>query len=310
MLFVDQPFGTGWSKAESFAKVPLVDTSAAAAQDMLQFLYRFYEVFPQYRHLDFHIFGQSYAGKYIPALATAIVRANQELQASVRFDTSRHYINLSSIGIGNGWINPLLQTHISEDDLPPNVCPDIQTTIPQCVALLTACYETQKTEICTMALEYCELKIRQVYAKTNFSLYDYERYVTFPNEEFEDPTLIEYLNRPDVRHATGAHVSAFQHCNPDINNAFIASGDFLLDATPQLEYLLSQGVDTLLYAGERDVACSWAGVYEVAMALDWPEAANFRKATAYPLIVNSRVKGVIRRHGSLALVRVLDAGHM
>ncbi|KAJ1983244.1 hypothetical protein H4R34_001400 [Dimargaris verticillata] len=109
MLFVDQPFGTGWSKAESPAKVPLVDTSAAAAQDMLQFLYRFYDTFPQYRNLDFHIFGQSYSGKYIPALATTIVSANQGLQASANFDASRHFINLRSIGIGNGWVNPLVQ---------------------------------------------------------------------------------------------------------------------------------------------------------------------------------------------------------
>ncbi|KAJ1983245.1 hypothetical protein H4R34_001401 [Dimargaris verticillata] len=196
------------------------------------------------------------------------------------------------------------------EHLPPHVCPDTQAATPQCVALITACYETQSTAICAMALGYCEIKVRQVYAKTNFSQYDYEKFVPFPDEEFKDPALIEFLSRPDVHQATGAHVSGFQHCNPDINDAFIASGDFLLDASPDLEYLLSQGIDTLLYAGERDVVCSWAGVYDMAMALNWPEAAKFRKTVAYPLIVNSRVKGVVRRHGSLALVRVLDAGHM
>lgn len=61
----------------------------------------FYEAFPQYSTLPFHLFGESFAGRYIPVYADYIVKRNRENEAL--------NIPIESVGIGNGWINPLTQ---------------------------------------------------------------------------------------------------------------------------------------------------------------------------------------------------------
>lgn len=65
----------------------------------------FYEAFPKYSALPFHLFGESFAGRYIPHYADYIVKQNLQLDQS----GSRKLIPIGSVGIGNGWINPLIQ---------------------------------------------------------------------------------------------------------------------------------------------------------------------------------------------------------
>jgi carboxypeptidase C (cathepsin A) len=58
-----------------------------------------------YNFRDFYIFGESYGGKYVPALSHRIRNANID---------PNHFggpvkINLMGLGIGNGWMSPLEQ---------------------------------------------------------------------------------------------------------------------------------------------------------------------------------------------------------
>ena len=72
MVFVDQPVGTGFSYGDSLAT-----TMQQISDDMLQFLVTFiYKEYPEYQTRDFLITGESYAGKYLPQLATTIHNYN------------------------------------------------------------------------------------------------------------------------------------------------------------------------------------------------------------------------------------------
>ncbi|KAJ1983243.1 hypothetical protein H4R34_001399 [Dimargaris verticillata] len=317
LLFVDQPVGAGLSRTDSQATESPMNSSSAAAQDLLQFFYGFYEAFPQYRDLDLHIFGESYAGKYIPALATHIVRANLALKSATTDTSVHHHINLQSIGIGNGWTNPLLQYAATTKAicplsfLPAEVCQKTEEAVPHCTALLTACYAGKNLTTCQEATDYCEDKIRGPYMNTSRSVYDYSKVLPGPGqEEIEDPHLTAFLSHPDVRHAIGSRISTFQSCHLEMTGAFIESGDHGANASPYLEYLLSQKVDTLLYVGERDVVCAWAGIEDTALALRWSGATKFRTAATHPLTMNAQTNGFVRRQGPLTLVRMLDSGHM
>ncbi|RWR78203.1 serine carboxypeptidase 24 [Cinnamomum micranthum f. kanehirae] len=63
-----------------------------AARDALIFLLRWFERFPQYRHRDFYIAGQSYAGHYVPQLAKKIHDHNKV--------SSKPFINLKGFPVG------------------------------------------------------------------------------------------------------------------------------------------------------------------------------------------------------------------
>lgn len=74
----------------------------------------FYEAFPKYSALPFHLFGESFAGRYIPHYADYIVKQNLQLSTSEYSNSalssnSQKLIPIDSVGIGNGWINPLIQ---------------------------------------------------------------------------------------------------------------------------------------------------------------------------------------------------------
>jgi carboxypeptidase C (cathepsin A) len=60
----------------------------------------FFTLHPEYSKNKFYIFGESYAGKYVPWLAYTILQNNTR---------SGNKINLSGIGVGDGLVAPYYQ---------------------------------------------------------------------------------------------------------------------------------------------------------------------------------------------------------
>ena len=58
MLYIDQPFGAGFSYSTQ-----RIDTTDAAASVVWEFLQAFYDQFPQYESRDFGIWSESYGGR-------------------------------------------------------------------------------------------------------------------------------------------------------------------------------------------------------------------------------------------------------
>src|SRR5271156_2114499 len=65
VIFLDQPINVGFS----YGSEPVSDT-VAASKDVYALLVLFFKQFSQYKDLDFHIAGESYAGHYIPVFAS------------------------------------------------------------------------------------------------------------------------------------------------------------------------------------------------------------------------------------------------
>ena len=71
MLYLESPVGVGFSYAADTGVYKVMGDNMTAS-DSLQFLLRWLDRFPEYKGRDFFIVGESYAGHYIPELATAI----------------------------------------------------------------------------------------------------------------------------------------------------------------------------------------------------------------------------------------------
>jgi cathepsin A (carboxypeptidase C) len=65
VIFLDQPINVGFSYGDDS-----VSDTVAASQDVYALLVLFFKQFPEYKDLDFHIAGESYAGHYIPVFAS------------------------------------------------------------------------------------------------------------------------------------------------------------------------------------------------------------------------------------------------
>ncbi|KAJ3203505.1 hypothetical protein HDU82_006531 [Entophlyctis luteolus] len=130
MLFIDNPVGTGYSKVDpvstgdsstnvtkqqnSYSDGYVTDQKSVG-RDLTRFLERFYGIFPEQRLSRLFIAGESYAGKYIPAFAEAIISRNRAAKQAILETNSQPSLEnitlfpLSGIAIGNGLTDPVSQ---------------------------------------------------------------------------------------------------------------------------------------------------------------------------------------------------------
>lgn len=108
LLYVEQPVGVGFSYGG-----PEPDDEKDLAGDFYAFLQNFYSVFTEY-HQDYELFlfGESYAGMYVPLIAHKIYHRNKKAD---NHDDDAIIIQLTGIGIGNGLLDARVQGPIHID---------------------------------------------------------------------------------------------------------------------------------------------------------------------------------------------------
>lgn len=103
VLYVDNPVGAGYSFTMDDAGYS--SDQVAVGRNLYSVIVQFFELYPEYRGNEFYVAGESYAGKYVPAVSYAIHTNNPG--APVK-------INFKGLAIGNGLIEPANQMVYSE----------------------------------------------------------------------------------------------------------------------------------------------------------------------------------------------------
>jgi len=111
MLYVEQPTGTGFSNA---GQEP--DNEHDVGRDFYGFLQNFYTVFEDLQAHRLSMFGESYAGMFVPAIARRIALENEKTKNKYINHNNdddeqqeRVVINLDGIALGNGWMDATVQ---------------------------------------------------------------------------------------------------------------------------------------------------------------------------------------------------------
>lgn len=95
ILYVDNPVGAGYSFTghnDGYSS-----NQTAVGHNLYTAIVQFFELFPEYRENEFYVAGESYAGKYVPAVSHTIHKNNPG---------ARVKINFKGLAIGNGLIDP------------------------------------------------------------------------------------------------------------------------------------------------------------------------------------------------------------
>ena len=95
LLFIDQPVGTGYSFTKS--EDGYVRNEDEVARDLYAMLLQFFVIYHEYASSPFYVTGESYGGKYVPAIVYKIHTENPSAKAK---------INLKGMAIGDGLIDP------------------------------------------------------------------------------------------------------------------------------------------------------------------------------------------------------------
>jgi carboxypeptidase C (cathepsin A) len=96
IIYLESPAGVGFSKG-----IHEFLSDEQVASDNLSAVLKFFEKFPELLSKEFYITGESYAGVYIPHLASKILDNNASKSTKVK-------INLKGIMVGNGLTDPNL----------------------------------------------------------------------------------------------------------------------------------------------------------------------------------------------------------
>ncbi|KAG7271273.1 hypothetical protein CRUP_034746 [Coryphaenoides rupestris] len=97
VIYIDNPVGTGFSFTDD--DKGFAQNQDDVGRDLYSALTQFFQLFPEYQANDFYATGESYAGKYVPAISHYIHEHNPAAKVK---------INLKGMAIGDGLCDPEL----------------------------------------------------------------------------------------------------------------------------------------------------------------------------------------------------------
>ncbi|OBZ71079.1 Carboxypeptidase Y A [Grifola frondosa] len=320
IFFIDQPVGVGFSYAEYGEAV---STTEEAAKDIAAFVSIFFEHFSKFKGRAFHMAGESYGGRYVPAFASAVYDQNAKL---VQLGLTP--INLTSIMIGNGLTDQVTMLASYYDmqckniSVPPvqdiSSCVRMKQALPRCEKMLKAsCVDQFDSMGCQAAMMFCSTEIQTPFMSTGYNPYDLSRLCEGDISETLcypiTKAISAYLDRPDIRSTLGVDPSVtgnFSSCSSEVGAAFHAVLDSMFPSQYYIAGLLERGIRTLIYVGANDWICNWVGNERMTLALDWTGNAAFRAQPLREWSIDGEVAGLTRASGPLTFVTLYGAGHM
>jgi len=306
VLWIDQPVGTGFSYADNFSDY--VGDEKAVAEDLYEFLQGFFKQNPQYNSKVF-VFGESYAGHYIPAFGSRIVMGNQNLK------TGDVTIDLKGIAIGNGWVDPLTQYGAYADFLFGQKMLDAasqaiydDTLYPACAALINSGVWPLAFYECNLAMQGV-LSDAEAEAGRTINVYD----VTIPCAveplcyDFSDADT--YLNSVEVKTGIGAKSDVeWVDCSQSVHLLFL--NDWVGNFATDIPIILAQNLSVLVYSGVNDFICNYVGGSQWVSNMKWPGQDRYNNATVAVWTVDSKVAGQVKSAAGLTFLTINGAGHM
>ncbi|XP_074602000.1 putative serine carboxypeptidase CPVL [Brevipalpus obovatus] len=297
MLYIDQPVGTGFSFTDS--EEGYVNNQEEVARDLYHFLQQFFEMFPEQLPNELWITGESYGGRYVPAIAYKLFQERA---------TSK--MNLKGLAIGNGFIDGATQSNYA--DLLYEIGMFDEHEHHQGHK-----YE-KKIEKYGKEKEYkkCYKVISQYVLGDNnvtslfFNATGSKNFYDFTKINSKDDSSSTYLARQDVRTAI------------NVGNRTMSDGskvsehlleDICKNVKPWLEELLNEKYQVLLYNGQLDIIVAPALTERLIQHLHWEGAHEYKKSVKKIWRLQDEpddVAGYIRSHGNFHYVVVRNAGHM
>uniref|UniRef100_A0A7N0ZX43 Carboxypeptidase n=1 Tax=Kalanchoe fedtschenkoi TaxID=63787 RepID=A0A7N0ZX43_KALFE len=302
ILFVDQPTGTGFSYSSD--ERDLRHDETGVSNDLYDFLQAFFQGHPEFASNDFYVTGESYAGHYVPALASRINKGNKNKEGI--------HINLKGFAIGNGLTDPehqypaytdfaLANSLITQSDYAR-----INEMVPECVREIQQCQTEEPA--CGYAYSTCNEIFESILAIAgNINYYDIRKQCV--GELCYDFSNVEkFLNLDTVREALGVGDIEFVSCSKTVYYAML--DDWMKDYEEVIPLLLEEGIKVLIYAGEYDLICNWMGNSIWVNVMPWSGQQSFVSANVSSYIVGGKEVGLVKSFGPLTFLKVHNAGHM
>lgn len=295
IMWIDQPVGVGFSYGD---KSEYDTDEKQVGDDMYQFLQAFFQAHPEYTQQPFYVFGESYGGHYVPAIAHRVFTGNKNKDGPVR-------INLQGFGLGNGLTDPQVQYKYYPDMAYNNtyqvkavsypVYVAMKSAVKPCIAMIESC-QTSKAA-CLAAQAFCNAALVAPYSASGLNVYDVRQKCKHPPLCYDFSSVEKFLQLDSTLKAL--HVSSksakWESCNMEVHAGF--TYDWMKNFQQLVVPMLEGGVRGLVYAGDADFIVNWLGCKAWTLELEWSKHAQFASAEDKDWVVGGKKAGKVRRAG-------------
>ncbi|CAO2199109.1 unnamed protein product [Urochloa humidicola] len=308
MLFLDSPAGVGFSYSNNSADLYNAGDNKTA-HDAYNFLVNWLKRFPQYKHRDFYIAGESYAGHYVPQLSQLVYQKNKGIKKPI--------LNFKGFMVGNAVIDDYHDyigtfeywwTHglISDETYEKLklACKNDSAEHPskECEEMYDIAYAEQG-----------DIDVYSIYGPTCKKTSLHKRKLIRGRTPWlprgYDPCTekysAKYYNLPEVQKAMHANVTGIPYpwvgCSDPIYDYWKDSPKSML---PIYRELIAAGIRIWVFSGDTDSVVPLTGTRYSIDALSLPTVSSW-----YPWNQDGEVGGWCQVYKGLTLVTVRGAGH-
>ncbi|XP_073286595.1 serine carboxypeptidase-like [Primulina huaijiensis] len=304
IIYVDQPTGTGFSYSSDDADTRHNEESVA--NDLYDFLQEFFKGHPQFAGSDFYITGESFAGHYIPALASRITEGNKNKEGIP--------INLKGMAIGNGLTNPEIQYQAYTDFaldmklLTQDQYNKLKPAVLKCVEEAKLCGPDGGIK-CEEAYGDCTYNLfnRILAMNRGINVYDIRKKCE-GGLCYDYSNMEKFLSLRSVKTALGVGDVEFVSCSSKVYEGMLQ--DWMRNLEVGIPALLEEGIKLLVYVGEYDLICNWLGNSKWLDAMTWSGQEKYLGASMIPFSVDGVEAGLQKGYGPLTFLKVHNAGHL
>ncbi|EPY50276.1 serine carboxypeptidase [Schizosaccharomyces cryophilus OY26] len=310
LLFVDQPKGTGFSYSldDNFTS-----DNEKMAEEFSVFFEKFLTEFPERANDTWYIAGESYAGQYIPYVASKIVE--------------KKLAHLGGLAIGNGWIQPVshYSTYLNylvekgRLDLFSEQGQYLHHSWADCMLAIDQMESgSGDVEKCENFLYDIMFMVSDKPGKTCMNMYDISLESSYPLCGMDWPVDLEnltpYLSKPEVMealHVNTTYVKEWEECSNDVANGYAREG---LDSSANIIKDLTSKVPVMLFYGENDFLCNYLSGEDLLKSLEWNGEVGFGNASWFPwfktMDYTENPAGTYIQARNLTFARIAKASHM
>ncbi|KAG2309122.1 hypothetical protein Bca4012_081957 [Brassica carinata] len=305
LLFLESPAGVGFSYTNTTSDL-YTSGDQRTAEDAYVFLVKWFERFPQYKHREFYIAGESYAGHYVPQLSQIVHRKNNPainfkgfIVGNAVIDDYHDFVGLFEYWWTHGLISDLTYHNLRI------TCEFVSSEhpSPECSKAIEAADKEQGdidpysiyTATCKKEAAALRSRFLRVRHPWMWRAYDpcTQRYSGM------------YFNSPEVQKAMHANTTGLAYpwktCSDIVGDKW---ADSPLSMLPIYKELIGAGLRIWVFSGDTDSVVPVTGTRYSIRALKLQPISEW-----YPWYDNAQVGGWSQVYKGLTLVTIHGAGH-